>query len=295
MADAVRAAGGASAGPRLPDALEISSRHYYWKLRLAFSKAIELRAYQLVFGPQGLSGTRALDLGCSDGTFTRMLAEAVGLAPPQLGADRDLGALRQAAMVPVHGALVQVDACGLPLRSERFDLVLANGVLAHVQPDPAAALREVRRVLASGGRFVFTVPTARHSDFYWSVIVLTRLGLTGFARARGRRIDRNEGYATLLTHAGWRALAEAAGLRVVRVAAYSDRAVAWRRSLFGAPPLRVLGITRLVPSARFRRAAARVVYSSLRRTVEARMGSDIPLEDADYLLFVTEKGEPCVP
>jgi ubiquinone/menaquinone biosynthesis C-methylase UbiE len=117
-----------------PDTLEISARHYFWKLRLAFSKAIELRAYQNVMRPGELRGASVLDLGCSDGVFTRMLGEAIGLAPPRLGADRDLGALRRAVVQRVHGALVQADAGALPLRSGCFDVVLANGVLAHVRP-----------------------------------------------------------------------------------------------------------------------------------------------------------------
>lgn len=277
-----------------PDTLDISARHYFWKLRLAFSKAIELRAYQDLATGGALDGRRVLDLGCSDGVFTRMLGEAVGLAPPSVGGDRDLRALREAAAPGrMHRALVRLDAGALPLRSGSFDLVLANGVLAHVRPDPATALREVRRVLAPGGRFVFSVPTARHADYYWSVLLAEAVGLAGLAEARRRRVNRNEGYTTLLSCEGWSAAVDGAGLRVARVLAYSGRAVAWRRSFLGTPLLRAAGVLRLVPSGAFRRACASGVAALLRGAVERRSRNVVTPEDADYLLVVAEREPAC--
>jgi SAM-dependent methyltransferase len=49
------------------------------------------------------------------------------------------------------------DLTHLTYASECFDLVLASETLEHV-PDLGAALREIHRVLAPGGRHVFTVP-----------------------------------------------------------------------------------------------------------------------------------------
>jgi hypothetical protein len=148
-------------------------------------------------------------------------------------------------------------------------------------------------VLAPGGRFVFSVPTARHADYYWSVLMAETLGLAGIADARRRRVNRNEGYTTLLDCEGWRTAAEGAGLRVTRVVAYSGRAVAWRRSFLGTPLLRAAGVLRLVPGEAFRRACAGGVAALLRGAVERRRRNAVTPEDADYVLFVAERAPAC--
>ena len=50
----------------------------------------------------------------------------------------------------------------LPFASDRFDTVILSDVLEHL-PDPAAAWREIARVLAPGGKILMNVP------FYYSV------------------------------------------------------------------------------------------------------------------------------
>jgi SAM-dependent methyltransferase len=49
------------------------------------------------------------------------------------------------------------DVCDLSYDDESFDLVLTSDTLEHV-PDFRRALREIRRVLAPGGRHIFTIP-----------------------------------------------------------------------------------------------------------------------------------------
>lgn len=55
------------------------------------------------------------------------------------------------------GRFVNVDLGAQPFAAGTFDLVVTLDVLEHV-PDPLAALREIGRTLAPGGRHVFTVP-----------------------------------------------------------------------------------------------------------------------------------------
>lgn len=66
------------------------------------------------------------------------------------------------------------DAEALPFASGAFDLVTTNMVLEHLE-QPARVLREVARVLAPGGKFVFVTPNRRHPAVWLlSVFVAAR-------------------------------------------------------------------------------------------------------------------------
>jgi SAM-dependent methyltransferase len=102
------------------------------------------------------SGDRALDLGCGDGAFTAVMAEA-GAEP--VGAEVAEAALVRARerhpaldfhLVPIDGPL--------PFEDCRFDLVWASEVIEHVA-DTAGWLSEIRRVLAPQGRLLLTTPS----------------------------------------------------------------------------------------------------------------------------------------
>ena len=83
---------------------------------------------------------RVLDVGCGDRPYAPLLrdAEVVGFdVPGNPHAD-------------LHGS---IDA--IPVEDASFDVVLCLQVLEHV-PDPAAAVRELRRVVRPGGRVLLT-------------------------------------------------------------------------------------------------------------------------------------------
>ena len=109
--------------------------------------------------------SRVLDLGCGRGGVVELLWRDVKLAA---GLDPDVPSLsehRAPGMPAVRGVGEHI-----PFAGETFDLVVCVWVLEHLK-DPASALAEVRRVLRSGGHFVFVTPNVRNP-----LMVANRIG-----------------------------------------------------------------------------------------------------------------------
>lgn len=99
--------------------------------------------------------SRVLDLGCGRGGVMELFWRDVALSA---GLDPDQASLReQRTGMPLIGGRAEA----LPFAAGRFDLVLGLWLLEHLA-QPAGVLREVRRVLRPGGRFLFITPNARH-------------------------------------------------------------------------------------------------------------------------------------
>jgi SAM-dependent methyltransferase len=87
---------------------------------------------------------RVLDVGCGTGELTRVLAEESG--GEVIGVDADPGLLR-VAREATDCRVVAGDATRLPFGDGTVDLVACQALLVNL-PDPAAAVREFRRVAA---------------------------------------------------------------------------------------------------------------------------------------------------
>jgi ubiquinone/menaquinone biosynthesis C-methylase UbiE len=122
-----------------------------------FVRLVESRRITRIFtllapGP----GDRVLEVGCGAGHLLARLpaGRAVGL---------DLAEsllARTARRLDGRAVLVQGDAAALPFATASFDRVYCSEVLEHVV-DPAAAVREIRRVLRPHGTAVLSVPNER--------------------------------------------------------------------------------------------------------------------------------------
>jgi SAM-dependent methyltransferase len=95
-------------------------------------------------------GELVADVGCGNGVYLAELARR-GHTGPVLGLDLSAGMLRAAAGRAPGAGLAVADATALPLPGGVADVTLAMHMLYHV-PEPAAAVRELRRVTRPGGR-----------------------------------------------------------------------------------------------------------------------------------------------
>lgn len=112
-------------------------RDRHWKRRL-----IELAAIR--------PGDRVLDLACGTGDLLLAAAKRAGFS---VGVDVTHRMLELAAQRSPGACLVTADMLALPFEPARFDVVTTGYGLRNV-PDLRAALGEIHRVLAPGGRFL---------------------------------------------------------------------------------------------------------------------------------------------
>jgi ubiquinone/menaquinone biosynthesis C-methylase UbiE len=105
-------------------------------------------------------GERVLDVACGTGVVARLAAERVGPTGTVAALDLNPAMLSVARSVPSTGAAIrwyETSAESIPLPDEAFDVVFCQLGLQFVS-DKSAALREMRRVLAPGGRVLVSTP-----------------------------------------------------------------------------------------------------------------------------------------
>ena len=106
------------------------------------------------------AGERVLDVACGTGAVARLASAAVGTDGAVAGLDINPGMLAVARSTTPSGMGIEwheASADALPFPEASFDAVLCQMGLQFM-PDMHAALGEMRRVLAAGGRLLFNVP-----------------------------------------------------------------------------------------------------------------------------------------
>jgi SAM-dependent methyltransferase len=106
-------------------------------------------------------GERVLDVACGTGLIARLAAEQVGPTGSVTAVDLAPDMIDVARATPSHGGAPidwQVgDATSLALPDDFYDVVLCQMGLMFMA-DRAAAIAEMRRVLATGGRLIVSTP-----------------------------------------------------------------------------------------------------------------------------------------
>lgn len=126
-------------------------------MSLGMHRPWKRRAVRLALDSNRRKPLRLLDLCCGTGDICFYAEEAAGSAVRVTGADFTLPMLvvarRRRTELRRSSAFVQADALALPFPDRSFDAITVGYGLRNIA-DPQVALREMRRVLAPGGRVV---------------------------------------------------------------------------------------------------------------------------------------------
>ncbi len=140
------------------DVLEPWYEHLYARLHPIVLEALE--------PPRSVHQPRALDAGCGTG-FQTALLERLGYETHGVDVAARLLAVARRRLPASALALASVDA--LPYRDASFDAVACCGSTLSFVDDPAAALRELARVLKPGARLLLDVEHRFSLDLVWTL------------------------------------------------------------------------------------------------------------------------------
>lgn len=153
---------------------------------------------------------RVLDVGCGTGVLTRLAAEAVGHSGHVVGIDPSpgmLGVARRNAVQTNSRAEFKFAAIEhLPFEDGSFDVVLSSCMLHHLPAElKREGLREVRRVLKPGGRFVVVDIDRPANPLWWLVIWPLLMMPTAAINLRGEIFDylRSAGFEPVQVKGRW--------------------------------------------------------------------------------------------
>jgi ubiquinone/menaquinone biosynthesis C-methylase UbiE len=158
----------------------------------------EVRIARLLMGLS--PGDVVLDVACGPGNFSREFARGVGGAGLVVGIDASRTMLERGATDLERAglanlALIRGNAVELPFRDDSFDALCCFAAL-HLFPEPLAALGEMTRVLAPGGRIALMTSVRRQ-------ITLPPLKPL-LERASGMRVFEPDEIVTALRMRGFR-------------------------------------------------------------------------------------------
>lgn len=110
-----------------------------------------------------LRGRRVLDVGCGTGRLAIVLSERFGARVWGIDPSAEMLEVARSKEPAIGWKLARAEA--LPFRDGWFERAVTSLVVHHL--DRPAAFREIRRVLADGGRFVLSTPNPDGLEAHW--------------------------------------------------------------------------------------------------------------------------------
>jgi ubiquinone/menaquinone biosynthesis C-methylase UbiE len=201
-----------------------------WKGQLARAQAKLLECASLA------PGERVLDVACGTGLVSLAAAQAVGDRGHVVGIDISgqmvEAARRRAAQLGLRNAnFARMDAENLALPDAGFDVVLCALGLMYM-PDPAAALREMRRVLRPAGRVALAVWGERNRCGWAALFSIVDAEVASEVCPLFFRLGQQDALARLCAQERFEAIEQH---RIAVTLDYADAEEACRAAFVGGP------------------------------------------------------------
>jgi SAM-dependent methyltransferase len=224
-----------------------------------------------------------LDIGCGDGLFA-------ALAYPgkqAWGIDVNLSEIRRAQATSAYDALVYGSITTVSLPQNFFHGAIANCSLEHV-PGLDQALRNIRRAMVPGARFINIVPTP-----YWTTLLaipqlLRQAGFPSLADAYGRGLDGIFNHIHLYDAEEWGRRLESTGFKVTSVETLTSQRSSWVFDLLLYPSLLGWMTKKLTGKWVLAPALRSLSVDATRRIVDAIAAAVPDSDDGSEYLIVSE-------
>jgi len=203
---------------------------------LLWQAQLSIAQHELLWQAALRPGERVLDVACGTGLVSFAAARAVGPAGGVVGVDLS-GRMVEAAWQRGEGpALTNVrfermGAEQLALDDAGFDVVLCALGLMYM-PDPAEAMREMRRVLRPGGRVVAAVWGERRRCGWAALFPIVDAEVVSDVCPLFFQLGEGDALASLVSSAGFEAVASH---RIAATLSYADEAEACDAAFAGGP------------------------------------------------------------
>jgi SAM-dependent methyltransferase len=290
--DCERSDAGIHNPPMTQDYLTKLLTPYWFAPPVALWRAVEMRV-----AAEERYERPLLDLGCGDGLIGQALFGTEGYV--DVGMDPWPKQLRRAAQSGVYRHVDLANGHRLPYLDGSFATVFSNSVLEHI-PNVGPVVREVGRVLKSGGHFIFTVPSDVFRFLLDGYVRRMKAGDVRGAEVYAATVDARLEHHHYHTPTEWQRLLVIAGMTLVKARYYipeeveqlwdrmNDRYgvynIGQRRTAWGllvSPRLRSLGYQTLL---------RRAVVRSLSRRWHPHYEMDVPPgEKGGGLLIVARR------
>ena len=165
-----------------------------------------------------------MDLGCGFGEFAGVFYES----SVEMGLDNSHTDIEKAHQVGKYKKLILADARSMPFDDATFKTVISISVIEHI-PKTLEILKEVHRVLAKDGKFVFTTPHKHFTKLLFYPRLLRFLRLESLAGVYERAINRVFKHYSLYDEEEWKKLLSKRGFAIEKLEPNvgEDIAVLW--------------------------------------------------------------------